>query len=882
MNIIRSFTLRSLSRNKKRTIVTIIGVIISAAMITAVTTFFASFLSLVQRDCIASEGNWHAEICDVPAASLSAIEQSSAVNAAILNRKIGCALIDPSDDSETDSKPYLFIQQYDAAGFSQMSVRLVSGHLPQNSNEVIVSENLLKGTDKAYGVGDKITLNVGHRYMPDGTQLDDNSYYYYDTNDDGTTTTETFKPEKDMTFSIVGIMEAPSFEQSWGAGYGVLGYVDADALTPADTVNVYLTASHINRELYQTIPALAEKAGVASDQVKYHNELLRYYGVVKDDNMYGFIVGFAAIIIIIIMAASISLIYNAFAISVSERTRQLGLLSSVGATRQQKRSSVYFEGLFIGAIGIPLGILAGIGGMAVTLAAIQPLLEGFFNASAGLTLSLVVPPFALIADVVLSAVTIFISVWVPAKRASRITPIDAIRQTGDIRLTKKAVHTSRLTRALFGFEAEVALKNLKRNRKKYRATVVSLVISLVLFLTVSTYAQMSTALSDTASYGANYDIEINYQRMADAARDNLSQQVRALDGITGYTRTASLYGYIPVSSDQLTEYSEPFAVHPEGGSFDVTILYLDDSSFEEYAKTVGVNPADYTNPQNPKAILINHGKGYISLSDGSQTKASGDILNVSVGDKFPFTVGDTTEDSSQTAQPVSMELSVGAVTDARPMGTLIQGFYSPAFVVSRAVFDTLRQNISSDVIKNYLSYSDYMTTDDDVLLEKALTELNTHLQKGYHINNLHSAARSEQSVSTFLGVFVYGFIILISLICIANIFNTVSTSIALRRREFAMLRSVGMTPKSFNRMVRFESVFYGIKGLLWGLPISVLIAWILHCLQLSVLSSSFTLPWVSYGVAILMILVIVFSTMMYATHRIKKENIIDALKEENI
>lgn len=882
MNVMKSFTLRSLSRNKKRTAVTIIGVVISAAMITAVTTLFMSFLSLIQRDAIASGGNWHAVIHDVPAANIDVIEQGSVVDAAIVNRELGCALIDSeADDSDSNMKPYLFIQQYNTPGFDQMSVRLVSGRLPESENEVIVSENLAKGADIAYNIGDEITLDVGHRYTPDGAQLDDNSYFYYETDDTGITAAESFKAEQSMTFTVVGIMEAPSFEQSWGAGFGVLGYVDPAALSPDDTVNMYLTVSPLDRSMYDTLPALAAEAGVSEDNVEFNKDLLRYSGVVKDDNVYNFIVGFAAVIIIIIMAASISLIYNAFAISVSERTRQLGLLSSVGATRRQKRASVYFEGLFIGAVGIPVGILAGIGGMAITLAAIQPLMESFLNVSQELTLSLAVSPIALVADVVLSAVTIFISVWVPARRASRITPIDAIRQTGDIRLTRRTVRTSRLTRALFGFEAEVALKNLKRNRRKYRSTVVSLVISLVLFLTVSSYVQMTTSISGATYDGANYDIEVNYERMSDSARDSLSQQVQALDGITGYTRSASVYGYVPVTGDQLTEFAKEFTIRPDGGSYHVYVLGLDDASFARYALAVGVNPADYTNTENPKAILINHGQDNI-FSDGNMKKATGDIMNVRPGDVFPFTAGEAPEDTGGAALPVSLQLTVGATTDERPMGKLIQGLFMPSFVVSAPVFEALRQSLNEEAVRTNLSYSDFMTTEDDILLEKDLADLNARVQEGYYISNIHSAVRSEQNLSTFLGVFVYGFIVLISLICIANIFNTVSTSIALRRREFAMLRSVGMTPQSFNRMVRFESIFYGIKGLFWGLPLSVLIAFGLYRLQLSVLSSGFTLPWLSYGVAVLMILVIVFSTMMYATHRTKKENIIDALKEENI
>ncbi len=884
MNVMKSFTLRSLSRNKKRTAVTIIGVIISAAMITAVTTFFASFLSLLQRSVIADQGNWHAAIHDAPADSLGTIEHSGTADSITYTRELGCALIDSDNTSDTNAKPYLIVQQYSETGFEQMSVVLTEGRLPQSSNEVIVSKTLARGSDTSYSIGDELKLNLGHRFTPEGTQLNDNDYYYYQTNEEGTETfTERFQPEREMTFTVVGIMESPTFELSWSAGFGVLGYIDTAALSADDTVNVYMTLPSPDRSMFKTVPALAEEAGISADNVEFNNDLLRYSGIVRDDNVYDFIMGFAAVIIIIIIVASISLIYNAFAISVSERTRQMGLLSSIGATKRQKRSSVYFEGLFIGAIGVPVGILAGLGGMGITLAAIQPLMANFFNVPGDVKMTLVLMPVALIADVVFSALTIFISVWIPARRASRITPIDAIRQTGDIRLTRRAVKTSKLTRILFGFEAEVALKNLKRNRRKYRSTVFSLVISLVLFLTVSTYAQMTTTISGATQYGANFDIQISYSTMSDAARDALSQQVRAQEGITSFSRTVSLNGHIPVPGDDLSENAKIYAIYPEGGDYPITLVALDDQSFTAYAKTAGSNPADYTDPQHPMAILINQGQDFVPTKEGKLKKASGDILlNVRPGDSFPFTIGDIPEESGEPKKPADFELIIGAVTDERPMGQLIGGFYNPIFVVSQSALSALLQDISQEHTGKYLSYSDYMTTQDDVALEKKLNDLNERAQRGYYVFNIHSAARSEQSLNTFLGVFIYGFITLISLICIANIFNTVSTSIALRRREFAMLRSVGMTPQSFNRMVRFESIFYGLKGLLWGLPISVFIAWVLYRLQLSVLSSEFTLPWVNYGFGVLMILVIVFSTMMYATHRIKKENIIDALKSENL
>jgi putative ABC transport system permease protein len=294
-----------------------------------------------------------------------------------------------------------------------------------------------------------------------------------------------------------------------------------------------------------------------------------------------------------------------------------------------------------------------------------------------------------------------------------------------------------------------------------------------------------------------------------------------------------------------------------------------------YSDAVGVSAEEFTDTASSKAILINYGQSYYSASDEKITKISGDILNVRKGDALTFyTNPDNRDDAAM--------LTIGAVTDERPMGTLIQSLTNITLVVTEDVFDEVVSSIDS-ITPESVTHTMFVTTADDQKLEKQLSQiLQTLPESSYSVFNIQSANRSQQSLNTFLGVFVYGFIILISLICIANIFNTISTNIALRRREFAMLRSVGMTPGGFNRMVRFESVFYGLKALLFGLPISVAISYLLYQMQQSVLLSDFTLPWESYGFAVLMLLVIVFSTMLYSTYKIKKENIIDALKDENL
>lgn len=872
MNVMRSFTLKSLKRNKKRTIVTIIGVIISAAMLTSVSVFFSSFASLIQRDTIASDGNWHAEIQDVLMQNVETITGNEKLDSIVISRDLGYSVL---EGSVNENKPYLLVRQYSENGYEQMSVKLLEGRLPQNSGEVIVSETIENSAGIVYSIGDTLDLTLGQRVNAAGEEIDENLNLNYVYEEDGTgrTLDDVLVPESKASFTIVGIMTRPTFEQSWSAGCGVIGYLDTSALSPSDKVDAFLTMKTVSNDIFSEVESIANQAQ-AQGGVEFHNELLRYYGVVSYDNVLTFLYTFAGIIVLVIMLASVSLIYNSFAISVSERSRQLGLLSSVGATKRQKRYSMYYEGFIIGLIGIPLGLLAGIGGMAVTLTAIQPLLDSFFNVSEGMTLDLVVPLWSVGATIVLAAITIFISVYVPARRASRITPIDAIRLSQDLRLSRRAVKTSGLTRALFGFEATVALKNLKRSRKKYRATIVSLTISIVLFLTVSMYASMTQSIYGVTEDGYNYDISVSYSNVSDTQRDSTNESIASLDLVTGHTQTMRRGGNISISEDLLSDsVKKVYGAVDEASLFGADLVALDEESFRAYADSLGVSPQDFADTASPKAILINYGQSYYSMSDEKLTKISGDILNVQKGDELSFYTDPENRDDAAA-------LTIGAVTDKRPMGTLIQSLTNVTLVVSEEVFHAVVSSISS-LAPEGLNSTIFVTTSDDQKLEKQLSQVLQALpSSSYYVFNIHSANRSQQSLNTFLGVFVYGFIILISLICIANIFNTVSTNIALRRREFAMLRSVGMTPGGFNRMVRFESVFYGLKALLFGLPVSVAISYLLYTMQQSVLISGFTLPWESYGFAVLMLLIIVFATMLYSTHKIKRENIIDALKDE--
>ncbi len=868
MNVMGRFTLRSMRANRKWTVVTLIGIIISTAMLSAVSTFCASFMELMRNESIADNGNWHAMVSDVPMRDVPVFEDAGFVEEISLSRDVGYARL---EDSKNENKPYLFIRQFGESSGQSFPTELTRGRMPQNDGELVLAQHLETNGGVKYEVGDTVTLEIGKRMSPDGYSLGQSTSYQGEPSADSEG--ETLLPEQTRAYTVVGIIKRPNFEPTWAPGYTAISFLDTGTVEPDDKVTVTLLAGKLNHGFFKDVEALAGGVGLDNTHIRFNTELLRYSGIFANDSAQNMIYGFAAVFIVIIIIASVSLIYNAFAISVSERVSQLGMLASVGATKRQKRRSVYLEGFLLGIVGIPIGILVGIAGIGVTLSVIRPMMESFTNLSYSGGLSLHVSPLSVAAASVLAALTILVSVWIPARRASKIMPIDAIRQSKEIKLTRKAVKTSRLTRVLFGFEGEIALKNLKRSRKKYRATVLSLIISLVLFLTVSYYAEEMTRASGAVETGYNFDLAVSYTNVPHAEAMEANNKIAALEGVTEMAAREKTDGIFLTENAQLSALVRRlYAPDGEAYSLGATLSCLDDVSFDRYASSLGADPQEYHDPDHPKMILVNYGQAYF---DGK--RAAGELLSIKPGDVLRF----SRNTGSESAGEKSVTMEAGLLTDQRPMGVLVSPLDSISAVVSREVFDSLPDNLKSLDSNGNPSFQQlFLTCENAGALETKIQELTQSVSGRTYVFNVAAQARSERNLMLVLGIFIYGFIILISLICIANIFNTVATNVALRRREFAMLRSVGMTPKSFNRMIRFESVFYGLKALLYGLPISVAVSLLLYNIQSDVFEFGLSLPWASYGVAIVLIFVIVGATMLYSSAKIKKENIIDALKAE--
>jgi len=856
MNILNKVTLQSLRKNRTRTIVTIIGVILSASMITAVTTFISSLQNFMVQDEIARSGDWHVEFMDVDSSFVRERMADRELKNAAVTQNIGYAILEGSVNT---FKPYLYIAGFSEEAFDIMPVQLLSGRLPQSGNEIILSEHIETNGGVSFNIGDTLTLPVGKR-MLDGHTLNQFNGYQGGGNDGGTK--ETFVLEITKTYTVVGIFQRPGFESFSAPGYTVITRIDSHTLGESAHYNV-LTALRSPRSVYDYAQITAGNYGY-----RFNSDLLRFMGISNLDNFNIVLYSLGSILIALIMIGSILLIYNSFAISVSERSRQFGILSSVGATGKQLRKSVLFEGACVGVVGIPLGIIAGIGGIGVTLGVVGGFFTDMVTSGTPLLLSVSIP--AVVIAAVVGILTILLSAYIPAKRAAKRSAIDSIRQSDDIKIKAKALKTSKLTQRLFDLEGTLALKNFKRNKKRYRSTVISLFVSVVLFVSASSFGmflQKGVAVS-ISDYG--YDLAFSSLNMESEAIVYLYERLKNVSGVyeSGYCVGSSFLGGRMPAKLLSDRYKEHYNIDSQTETYRLPgiIYFIDDETYLGYLRDLRLPIDEYTG-SDARLVAVAREMGF-DYENGRFV--SFDIFE----NRNDLALQIMSHDSLNYVDAAHKDIIVtfadtmpSAISQTRHSGLIV---FAPYSMRDEFHLDQMYPMLTFLSSKPMASAAEMET----VIKDAGITSGN------YSLYNVAEMMESQRNIILVINIFTYGFVILISLITIANVFNTVSTSINLRRREFAMLRSVGMTDNGFNRMMNYECIFYGLKALLFGLPAAITVSYLIYKSVIAGAEVPFSLPWSSIGISVFSVFFIVFITMLYAMGKIKKANVIDALRDD--
>lgn len=900
MKVLNELSVKDLKLNKKRSIVIIIGIILSTALICGVAGLITSFQNTFIDTAKDSQGNYHAIFYNVPKDELKYIEENRGVEDYYLSEEIGYSYLPKgkiSTSTGEEEKPLVNVISMNDKFLNNMAINVKDGRLPENDGELAISTRINEKFKTNYKVGDTITLNVGELK---GTSENQNANYYDETQikktkeieQDEQATENEIVNTTSKTYKIVGIIERPTvaiepYEADWftvitkmqtinkKANIAVLYSKPNDYVKNTESINQMVIAKSGTKENdFNRVSGLDKTYKSYKYKIKINKELLAYQGASLDDETLKTIYGLGAFIMGIVLVSSVFVIRNGFAISITERLKQYGMLSSIGATKKQIKKSVYFEGFILGIIGIPLGILSGIFAIYILVNVVNYILKDYV--SRGTLLTYGMSWSAIVISIIVSVVTIWLSFRRSAKKASKITPIEAIRSSEDVKLKAKKIKCPKIITKIFKTGGEIAYKNLKRSKKKYRTTVISIIVSVVIFIAISSFIQYGFKMSSAYYTEKNYNYVVYTYTTAspEDTEEFAKEQEKRLKMLTDISNLPDV-GDVSINKTntfemnmdekhkaELTEYGKNIkARYSESNSNqeqidNVNIISLSKNAYDAYLKKIG---GDYETYKDG-AILIDNN---INLDEKGK-KIQGSMYTWKKGDTVTGKINDK-----------EYNIKIVAKTEERPNG--VENLYN-----TNAYFI-----VSEDFINKtgYISATLCAQSNDADKLDAEVEQYkkdNNLTDSNLNSFNLEESVRAENAVVLVISIFLYGFIGVITLIGITNIFNTITTNMNLRKKEFAMLKSIGMTKKEFNRMIRLESIFYGVKSLVIGIPIGLMLSYGMYNVFKNSMEMDYVLPYKAIAVAVIFVAVVIGIIMKYSMSKINKQNIIETIRNDNI
>lgn len=936
MNLMKTLTLKNLKLNRKRTIVTIVGIILATALLSALVTLVSSFQYSIIEYQKQKDGDFHVKFSGVKMSELSEFKNNRNIESTFETMGMGFAKL---DGCKNEDKPYAYVMATDEAGFEKGCFNLIEGRMAKNEDEIVIPRHLRTNGRIDIKVGDEITLDIGKRYdSSTESVIWENIAYEHEA--------ETLTDTVTKQYKVVGIMERPGYgmEDYSAAGYTFVTYSNELAaidngtkseVNEADTtLTVYSRYTQkalrnkdaVTADIIGVDEKLFEKANNSSVEMsaeesdRYFKEmenakydiyinrfLISYECVFPIDGTFKALFTVATVVALIIILTSVYCIKNSFNISITEKIRQYGMLASVGATRRQIKSSVKTEAAMLGVVGIPVGTMSGILASLILVKVVNALSAGWLNFALSFHTSLP----ALILAVILSIATIYFSATGSARRAAKVTPLEAIRNTKEIKIKSAKLKTPAIIGRIWGIGGVISYKNIKRNKKKYRTTVTSIVICSVTFIVISYFMSMAFSVVGMSYASADYNIGINMSYKKDIHIDieKLSELVSGIEGVDDYLVGAGYDFDVrkPKYTKEYGEYCRQVYDNSEDVSQMFLITVLDDKSYDKYASDAGIKNAA------AGAILVNKGTfdvynenslKYVKKEMELYKYKAGDTIecgynvyddassddNTAEGDTESSTEdnsGYVDEETINNGVRKTLDVTIAGVTDKVPIGYKSYSYATLLFMNQKGFESLWADGKSNELKQRYVSYSAYVVAENadeyQDTFEKETEGNPEYSQISFYVSNLDKQMRDEKSLFTLLGVFAYGLIVVIALIGITNIINTLSTGMELRSREFATLRSIGMTDKQFAGMVRLESVFISVKALVIGVPLGILISYLL-CVIMNRMDGAiiYEPPYKAIILCIVVVIMLIYAIMKLSMTKLRHNNIIETIKNENL
>lgn len=869
MTILNKLSIKNLKLNKKRTISTIIGIILSVALICGVATLVTSFKETLVQNAIEEKGYFHLRLSNITDENIKELENNRDILTIKYTNEVGYSML---EGSINEYKPYLRVCSMDKDTFENLKFKLIEGEFPKNSNEVVISSHISSNGGVKYNIGDKIKLNVGKRMTPDGYEIDAGNIYT-------TAEYEDLVDTKEMEFTIVGIIERPNsgFEPYSDAGYTIITSGDFEGEKSAyiafkDVLNYKDSIAKIfGLNSYSDLELDSNVGKLKYDKFYINTELLRWEAFAFSDSTIAMLYSVAGVVMFIIIFTSVFCIRNSFAIATTEKIKMYGMLASVGTTKKQIRKNVISEAFILGIIGIPLGIISGIFAIFVLLQVVNAILgHSLFGDLDGIVFSVSAMP--IIISSILGFVVIYFSSVSSAKKASKVSPIDSLRNSNEIKITNKKLKTPKIISKLFKTGGVLAYKNLKRSKKKYRTTVISITVSIFIFITMNSF--LTNAFGMASLYYTDYDYNMElYNLDGVTSSQEYIDKLRKIDTIDEVFLKYDSSRYeirifdlehitkipgIELIDEEQYDFEKQESIPTGRGKYSsVALMALDDYSFKKYCDKIGAN---YDTIKN-KGILTDEYKYFDQESN-----------NTKIVRRYNYKENDTIignydfGENEYDYKPISID--IGAVTNIRPY-SLETSYYAGGYLI-----------VNKDYFNDVEFYLDRICiqANDAEKAEEEIKKLNNSIK----IINFDKEAKEQKSMVIVVNIFLYGFITVITLIGVTNIFNTITSNMELRQREFATLKSIGMTKKEFNRMINLETIFYSTKALLYGIILGLIGTFAIYKAFEVKVNSGVYIPIMPILLSIVFVFILVYVIMKYSIKRINKQNIIETIRKENI
>lgn len=822
----KEITGKYLRGNKKRTILTLIGIILSVALVSSIGFFLKSMQEAQVQDMKNTYGSWHIMYSKVDDNLITKIKSNPNV------LRSGTYAKGKEINIGSNLKAQEIFVTDDAVKL--LPYTLKEGKFPEKNTEVVLENWFLSKISKDAKLGDTVKI-------------------------------------ADREYTLVGILNDTFTSQS-----SETGEIITNSSGMNENKRILLAELHVNKKLGANIDEL-KKLSDEKSVVKNVNLLaMQGEGFPKE------LLDMLAVIIGIVIIATVAVIYNAFQISVVERVKQFGLLRAVGTTPKQIRKIILREATFLAAIGIPIGLVGGIIALYGIDLAFKIIGKG--------ELVFIKPTITidvLIISTIIGLLSIYASAMIPAVFAGRISPLVAISSRNSITKEKIKKRKSLIVGRIFGFEGALASKNIKRNRKRYRTTVFSIVISVTLFITFKAFMDMSLNVYSEMNESNN----IHFSVVTSGDNSTKSVEDKVIKDIEALSETEVLYKeYSPQHFHAVIDKTKELdPIKTIGGVYkdikyqgkdktliNASLVVYDEVSLKvakEHLKEGSIN-TDNLNNENG-VIIVGKNRVYNKKTENNYY---GPVVSLKVGDEILLQSNknrvNSYENTSEFGKGDVNKVKVLAVLESNPFD--FRGNEKDIKIITtKKVAEKL---IGKDIKPSALNIKLKDAKTEDAAKKDIESIISG--EGNLKLINIIDQNRKTKASILMIKILLFGFVVVVSLIGSVNIINTLTTNLILRRREFAALKCIGLTQKGLRKIITLEGMLYGIVGSIYGSIIGSLLSYGIYKGMNNVREQSYKLPIDSIAIAVAGAMIIGYISVLAPLKRMKNDNLIDTVREE--